>query len=216
MDNPLLGEIALRCNDVAYKDFSKSIHERCFLRASRRVARRYHLIQRVYDFKIEIPNYENLDNDKKEERLGRNSILYLPSFTAEYMVKINDYEYSKVKRINANNYEYVLYRDENKILFNYSPRSKSDKIEIRYTADINIEDYDVEEIQPIIPSQYNEELISLACVEVARLGIVKFKSSEEGNKYTKVLQLYSMDEEQLNKNLIKNDDWVEIKTWSPY
>ena len=216
MDKSLLGEISLRCNDIAYKDFSKPIYERCFLRASRNVARRYSIIQRIMDFEIDIPNYENLTDDEQTTKLGEEVELFLPSFKDEYLVKINDYEYTKVKRINREKYEYVLYRNENKILFNYSPRTGNDIVELRYVSDINVDDYDLEEIQPIIPSQYNEELISFACVEIAKLGIVKFAESAEGGKYTNILKLYGKDEKELNKNLIKDDNWVEMKVWRPY
>ena len=70
MDNSLMGEIALRCNDINFKDFGKSTYERCFLRASRKVARRYELIQRIYEFDSEIPDYSNLSSDKQTEKLN--------------------------------------------------------------------------------------------------------------------------------------------------
>lgn len=216
MDNSLIGEIALRCNDISFKDFSKTVYEKCFLRSTRKVARRYGLIQRISEFNSIILNYDNLNEDEKTTKLSENIILSLPSFKSEYMVKVNNYEYTKVIRININKYEYVLYRDENKIWFNYSPRTSNDIIELRYTSDINIEDYDIEEIQPIIPSEYNEELISLACVEIAKLGIVKYNESVEGGKYSNILRLYAIDERDLNKNLIKNDAWIEMKIWRPY
>jgi len=216
MDNSLMGEIALRCNDINFKDFGKSTYERCFLRASRKVARRYELIQRIYEFDSEIPDYSNLSSDKQTEKLNEEIIFNLSSFKAEYMVKVNNYEYTKVKRIEVGGYQYVLYRDENKILFNYSPRSENDKIELRYTADINIDDYDIEDLEPVIPSQFNEELISFACVEIAKLGIIKYANSGEGKKYENILKLYGTDERELNKDLIKNESWIEMQIWKPY
>jgi len=234
MDKRLISEIALRCNDTGFKDFQRNVYERAFLRASRAVAKRYKLIQRELNFKVEIPVKEGEDETTVlEEKCLIDVIISVPSFTSEYKVVINNIEYTKVRDIKiqpvheniknavydynydtekiGNSYEYVLYRDQNKIYFNYSPRSLSDSIHLRYTSDINIEDYDIEELEPVIPSQYEEELIKLTLTEIAKLGIVKFNESAEGGKYTNVLRLYSIDERVLENNLIKDTPWIKIK-----
>ncbi len=38
------------------------------------------------------------------------------------------------------------------------------------------DDFDVEELRPMIPTQYTEELLSYGVVEVSKLGIAKFLS----------------------------------------
>jgi len=215
MDKRIISEVALRCNDTKFTDFQSSVYERALLRASRSVAKRYHLIQRESNFNIDIPIGENGDEDSVvEEKSLIDVVISLPSFTSEYKVIINNLEYTKVKDI-TDDYQYTLYRDQNRIYFNYQPRTKSDSVHIRYTSDINEEDYDIEELEPIIPSQYEEELIKLTLVEIAKLGIVKFNESSEGGKYTNVLKLYSIDERILEKDLIKDTTWAVIRPrWS--
>lgn len=241
MDN--ISEIALRCDDVSFRDFDKGIYERCLLRATRVVARRYQIIQRItnFDIKISIPEGETEDDWVDQEKV-KPVPLSLMSFTAEHRVIINGNDYLKVGKLSTTrvtdmtadideygsasgaatvstllveDYNYILYRDHNSILFNYSPRTKDDSVEIWYTADINEEDYDLEELQPVIPSQYTEELLALSVTEVAKLGIPKFGKSDKGTKYVNLMKVYGLDENVLNNDLHKNDAWTVMKVnWS--
>lgn len=217
MDKSIISEVALRVNDISYKDFDSSIYERCLLRASRKVAKRYQLIQRYYKFtsRISIPKGED-EQAYLEEKVKEVIKLAIPSFVSEYLVVINDMQYIKRDNIRINENEYYFKRDHNSINFNYTPRTKEDIVEIHYTSDINEDDYDVQELEPIIPSQYNEELIALAIVEVSKMGIVKFPNSEKGNKYKEALSIYGIDERSLDRKLLTNENWAEIKIWQPY
>ena len=216
MDKKLISEIALRCGDIDFKDFDYIIYENTLLKASRKTARKYELIQRVRDFEVAISIPEGEDEDNYVDKQIKIDVpLDLMSFKAEYKIIINNKEYTKVKVVEVNQYQYVLYRNENQILFNYSPRTKSDNITMFYTADINVDDYDIEELQPVIPSQYEEELQDLATVTQAKLGASKFKGSEKGKGYYALIGLYGQNEDNYNRNLVKDTPWIQVKVWSP-
>ncbi len=236
MDKRLISEIALKCDDIELKDFHEGIYEKCLLRASRIVARRYSIIQRVvsFDAKISIPEGEDettwVDQEKKKA-----FPIPVPSFVAESKVIVNEIDYLKVGKIDtttlgtisadieeyedqdsklllAEDYQYLIYRDQSQYYLNYSPRTKSDSIELWYTSDINEDDFDVEELRPMIPTQYTEELLSYGVVEVSKLGIAKFNTSPaKVSKYKNLIQLYGIDENVLNNQLHTNDDWINIK-----
>lgn len=217
MNKSIISEAALRCNDISFRDFDSTIYERCLLRASRKVARRYQLIQRIYEFNSVIPIPENVTEEEYvEDKVKIDIVLPIPSFVSEYEVIINNIGYSKRNNVTEDKYEYTLYRDHNSLLFNYSPRSKDDTVIIKYNSDINEDDYDVEEIAPVIPSQYTEELIDFTVVEVSKLGIVKYPNSERGQKYERALSLHTKDPRDLDSKLMKNDSWATVKVWSPY
>lgn len=217
MDKRLISDIILKCNDTSFEDFQRSIYEKSLLKASRKIARRYQLIQRIYEFesKIYVPDDED-EETYVDEKAKEDFTLGIPSFMAEYSVIINGRPYTKRDAAKENGYEYVLYRDHNQIWFNYSPRTANDEVMIKYTSNIEDDDYDVEELEPIIPSQYNDELTEAASVEVAKLGIAKFPNSAKGKKYEAILQLYYKDERNLNRSLLKNDNFVEINVWKPF
>lgn len=213
MDNKIVSEISLKCGDYDCKDFQREIYEDAYLTASRKVAKRYRLLHRFFTskFEIAIPENEN-ESEYLSKEIKKPIVLGVPSFYSEYNVKINGHLYIKAQSLDDFQYRYIAYKQDNNLMFNYYPRTKSDEITMMYVADVNIEDFD-EDIEPIIPSQYKEELMAFACVEMAKLGIVKFGESEKGKKYHNVFNLYRLDERNLEKNLIKDTAWVEMKIW---
>jgi hypothetical protein len=215
MDRNLISEIALRCDDISFRDFAFGIYEKCLLKASREVARRYHLIQRLYKFTFEL----NVSSDASNEEIQpiyEDIPVGIPSFVSEYHVKVNGQQFLKENLQKQVAGTYTLNRNQNQILFNYYPRTEQDEIHIYYTSDINEDDYDVEELMPIIPSQYNEELISIGTMEIGKLGMVKFAGSEKGEKYGMAYKVNAIDKVSLEKNLIKDDKWVEMKVYHAY
>jgi hypothetical protein len=211
----LIKEMALRSNDINFDDFDQFSYRKCLLTARRIVAKRYSLIQRIF----KLTSHCLLSEDELvSPEVTKDIELPFTNFTSEYKVLVNNEVYNKVDKLTANSeYEYVLGRDHNKVLFNYWLRNTTDEVKIYFVADINEEDSELEEYEAIIPSQYNEEIVSFALVELSKLGIVKFANSEKGKaKYQSLFQLYNRDERSLDRNLIKNKSWITIKTWQPY
>jgi len=201
MDN-LIDEIALRCNDAQFEDFKKSTYKSILYRVLRELARKYQLLER----KISLNNQNTNPSDWIQ--------LKIPSFREESRINVNGVLF--VKDIALNDNTYYLKYENNKSLFNYSPKAEKDVIEIYYLCDISKEDYDLEETTPIIPKMFEEEVIGECCKEIAKLGIPKFgKEVIKGQKYISILELYSK-RENLNQNLVKNNSWVTIELWEPF
>lgn len=225
-NDQLLSEVTLRCGDSEFKDFPKQHYERMLHRAKRSIARKYQLIQRKYSFKV---------TAKTEEAIKNNVSVYIPSFDAETLVLINGREYGKSARnkirvveavediemisdANSNiedynlsaEYSYQLFYDHRNLIFNYTPRTLSDDVELYYVSDINIDDYDEESFEPIIHSRYEESLIENTVVEMAKLGIGKF-TGEKADKYKNMISMYAKDGK--NPSLVPNEQWIVIKPW---
>lgn len=199
MESELVNEIAFRCGDDNFEDFPRHQYERILNRVKRQIARKYKLNKHKYSF-------GNNLTDENEVPLD------LPYFIAPVSLKVNNVEYELRTKMDFGNQQchYILQREYNKLLFNYSPKAKGDKLEIVYIADIPIFKENIEDIEPIIPTQYNEELIDLSVMEISKVGIAKF-AGKEGNKYTALLQMYAKNIKQYDQELIKKEGWVRLK-----
>lgn len=195
----LIDEVALRCNDSQFEDFKKTIYSRVLLRTTREIAKKYEILERV----IVLTN----------KNTSENTPIYLtiPSFNTEYKVYVNNTLFLKSDTLTDNTY--TLSFINNKLTFNYSPKTGDDKILFYYLADINESDYDLEETVPVIPTKYEEVLIEACCIEIAKLGIPKFGESEKGKKYYQIINLYNKD---IDFSLLNKKAWVGIKLWNPF
>ena len=81
INKALISEIALRLADIQYKDFHKNIYEQALLRADREVAKKYQVINKIYQSEIEAET---------------EVILNLPNFKAEYFVSCEEQTLRKV------------------------------------------------------------------------------------------------------------------------
>ncbi len=197
--NRLMGIITYRCNDSGFNDFPESFYSEAMLFAQRKVARQYSLLNRHYTF------------NAKGSDLTKPLDLKLHSFQAETMVLINGKEYRRGNNLRfekdrdlqlnnlefgtntfseeINDKEYQLYFGTQNYLFNYYPRSEEDQIDLFYTADITIDDFDDESVTPIISSRYDEEVIKYSLLYVAEAGIGRF----QGAKKEKYLSIYKLN-----------------------
>ena len=95
----------------------EAIYKECILKAQRKVAKRYDLIQRMYPLTA-VACEDNCD-DLTGPEATEDIVLPMTNFMSEYEVLINEKPYTKVERItNQSVDEYVLQRNENSILFN--------------------------------------------------------------------------------------------------
>jgi hypothetical protein len=197
MDKRLKDIIAYRCNDTDYYDFPESVYNEGMLFSAREVARRHSILHRYYSFTI-------TTNDPLEYQ--KPVPIRLHSFTAEELVRVNGIELTRSDniRFHDNTNMYQLYYGVDGYLFNYTPRTPQDIIEIYYTADITVDDYDEESITPVIPQRYNEEIIRGALLYISELGIAKFKEAKN-EKYMKIYKL--------NQNKRVGTETGEKKTW---
>ena len=209
----LISEKALRADDSNFNDLTKNHYKKALLKAQRKVAKRYNLVQRLYTAGIKSIYGKDYDSPNDTEDIK----LPMTNFISEYEVTINERAYKKVDRLTAQSErEYVLERNHNEILFNYWIRSKNDSLKIYFTSDINEEDFDVETEAPIIPSQYNEELMALALADIAKYGIIKYSGSDKESKFVNLSRMYGFNEKNLDKELLKNDTWVNMEVYRAY
>lgn len=197
-DKHLINEVALRLNDESFRSFPKHHYQRVLDRVKRQISRKYKLDKRIYVFK----------NTIREGEIP----IELPNYISPVSLKVNQQEYTLVNNVDyhSSDYEYKLFRDYNKLHFEYNHRSDEDTIELIYTADITIKDDYYEDITPVIPEQYNEEIINHFVVEMCKLGISKY-IGEEGRKYGTLIQLYARNLKEYDQNLIKKEGWSVIK-----
>lgn len=201
MANYLLDEVALKCADSQYEDFKKSTYEKIYYRVLRELARQYEILERVLEFKNSNTNLENVIE------------LKIPSFKTEIKVYVNNNLFLKNDDVKENTY-YLRFIN-NKLIFNYNPKKEDDRILIYYIADVNKDDYDLEETTPIIPKRFEEEIIIKCCIEIAKLGIPKFGESEKGKKYQNIYNLYAK-ENNMKPDLLEKKEWIRIKLWQPF
>lgn len=194
----IVNEVAFRCGDESFKNFPKHHYYRVYQRVIRQISRKYKLDKRIYTFKNVIQEGE--------------IPIELPNFISPVSLYVNNEEYQQVVKIDydSKKNQYYLFRDFNKLHFSYYPRSEEDKLELTYIADITITDDYIDDVKPIIPEQYNEEIITHCIIEMCKLGISKY-TGEEGNKYAALLRLYNANIKEYDQNLIKKEGWVVIK-----
>ncbi len=200
-DNLLINEIAFRLGDENFNNFARHQYQRVLQRIKRQISRKYKLDKRVYEFN------NVLDSDIPIE---------LPSFISPVSLSVNNVEYTLSTKIDEDSSEnhYVLYKTYNKLVFDYHPKycskDRPDRLVLVYSADIKTDNDYLPELEPIIPEQYNEEMITYSIIEMCKIGISKF-SGEEGAKYVAILNLYNKDIKEYDQNLVKKEGWTVIK-----
>ncbi len=192
-DRELIAEIAIRCNDPNFQDFPENIYAKQLLKAKRKVAIKYRVFTRLYVF-----TKNNEENEKEDIKLS------IPGFLSEYKVKVNKAVYDKKENDEKlGDLTYKLEKLENELLFNYYPRNKTDLIKIYYISTLD-EEEDSDNIYPILPAEYEDEIINHAVLEMAKLGIARFPDikSEGNQKYTNLIKLYG--DTRLKAELLRN------------
>lgn len=168
--------VASRCEDQFMKDFQESEYNEACYYADRQVARKYNILYREF-------------NKVLEQDEANPIILIIPAFSAEYLVYVNGKELIKANPGKEDSESYSLHNSLDKLLFQYEGKKKDDQITIIYLANPSLEDYNDQDLVPVIPKKYEEEQLKYAIQFIAQKGIVKFKEDKE-QKYRKLLQLF--------------------------
>ena len=208
-DNRIIYRIARKCNDSAYSDFGMNEYAEELFEVKRKLARKYSILNRYYAFSVNIDTEKNTLEDAVKVPVRLN----LQSFNGETIVRINGTEYKKASdqlMLDCDNEEYVLFYDSQEYLFNYTRRTASDKVEIFYTSDITIDDYDDESILPVIPEVYEDELIKNTLISMCELGVSRF----EGSKLKKYERLYKINVSKREEGKQgEAESWPELKVF---
>jgi hypothetical protein len=226
-----VSEIAGRCNDISFKDFSKAGYYNALYRANREIARKYHIFQKLINFRL---------GDRTQD-LSKDIIFDLPDMEQPIVVTVNNTNLRKKDfqlLPGTDEFAYYFFRnDDGLYLFNYilgkttypqtnfvnadlteymntsvSERDSDDPNAVMYGKNANdnvsilyqsIPERDSDESEFVIPSKYEEEQIDRAVIHIAKIGIAKF-NEEKLDKYTRIFRLYS-------KNSDFNKEFNETK-----
>ena len=81
-----------------------------------------------------------------------------------------------------------------------------DNVEIYYTSiGLTSEEYDG---LPVVPDQYQEEVLEGAVLYIAKLGIAKYENEKKA-KYQDLYRIYNR--RQYDSRLAKDNSWIEVK-----
>ena len=197
------GIVSFRCSDIGFNDFPESFYDEAILYANRKVARKYSLINRWYAFTATA-----IDDNQKRVPIT----LRLHSFTAESLVMINGVEYTRADnlRLDSAENEYQLSYGVQDYLFNYTHRGEEDNIQIFYTADITVDDFDDESIMPVVNSRYDDEVIKYALIYIAEAGVAKFGGATR-DKFLTIYKLNTQKREGTESG--EKETWPTIKVF---
>lgn len=222
IDQDLLSEIGLKINDPEFKEFQRPIYAQAVFRAQRKIARQYNILERRFEG----------TTDGQDVSIG---YLILPKdFEEEFLVTINNIQYTKnsielrateddltIKvdgetiqiytpdPIPLQQYEYKIYFDEQKQhVLKYNNMASGDTFKILYTSLSSFsEEYDG---LPYLPDKFYEEIIRQSILYISEIGIARFQEKMK-QKYLDLYKLYSSINNMKDSNLLKNEQWIEIK-----
>lgn len=200
----LVNILAYRNGDTSFQEFSSQDYSTALFFAKRKVSKKYQISQRLYSFIIK--NASDAD-----------ITLPIESFISELKVTVNNINFEKVKDVKDEPKKniYKIERTYNSLVFNCSPKTLGDEISIYYNSDITDDLFILEELEPIIPTQYNEELISFSMQEISKVGLTKYSAVEyKVEKFKNILRLYPTDENVPDSTTSRNDAPIIVKLYN--
>lgn len=199
IEENLLEELVGRLDDKYYDNFVEDFYRQSLYKGLKQTAKKYKIFERIAAFENTEDNF---------------IFLRLPSFSVERAVLVNDKEYVKKdpEEVLVNDYSYSLSSEQK---FDYYPKTSKDKIVIYYLADVSIDDFDIEEISPIVDSKYREEIIVSAMLYVATTGLIKYAMSPLRSKYEMILSLYGSYKDNKDSNIENRSSLIKMKIRLP-
>jgi hypothetical protein len=202
----LVDILMLKCDDNYNEDFDKDIYEECIFRALRKVARIYNVATYIFSFNNIIPIPPDAPSDYLEKEFQSDVNIPLKGFRGEISVTINDVRFTKAENnlIREGRFEYHLYRGTDGWKFNYSPRSQNDTVHIIHQVDIELSAFEDEQSMPVIPNKYEDEIIKFSLINVAEIGMARFK----GDKFNKYKNIFGLNQSMgIDPNVTENIDF---------
>lgn len=197
--------IAKRLDDIHRIDFTPSEYDEEVLFAKRKVARVHKIFRRYAKRQLQITELQGKTiNEIKDEAIK----LDFPSFSREYLIYINKVKYTKVAEegeLEANTYK--LFPRADGIYINYTPKTNDDTLECFYEGLPEADDFDNPDTEPILSSNYDEEIISNAIIRLCEIGFARFKEIKQ-DKYKQLCAYYlkKVSKEEIISN---NSDILE-------
>ncbi len=236
----IISEIAERCGDISLQDFDFQTYYKVFGRANRLIAKKYQILEKTVTFTAaEMINDGDMTKDillnlpdfKSEIYVNVNGIdlvkvsnAFQPNWRYCYYIERREsdwyFNYIMEQGIvigeNVTNYDITEYMskdlfqrfDDGDISYT-SQKVATDEITIIYNCLPEVTSFLKSDY--LIPQEYQEEQIMLSIIDIARIGIAKFAGTEEKlNKYKNLISLYSRPQNEKDKYLGKNTEFVKI------
>ena len=209
-----ISEVALKCGDPFFKDFPRNIYSQAVYRAQRAIAKDYGIMERIWSYVNDV---------------GTSPIEIVPlNYNGDWKLDVtivdgDPVQYDKVtleEVLGSDATTDVLYHvlfNANKYYIYYSNPAVDDTITLYYTSSIaGEEDYEQFDSEgnaiavPALPNKYFEETLRRAVRYIAQLGVATFEA-DKAAKYTRILQLYTQREDQVQeRHLEKSRPWIEM------
>ena len=205
----IIESLAYRFSDTNFKRFIQSEYNHAIAESLRDISKKYHINSRFVTGTI-------TEDDLDSETEIQLNISDADMFRFESRVEVNGVALDKVNEFSAitsltTSKEYILKEFNGSIYFNYYPKTIDDIYSIKYNV-VEGADGVVE-----IPSKYREELLDLAMIKLARVGLIKYPDEVSQRVY---MNLIRMQNESDNTRKIIPDNavdeqWIEIKPYLP-
>ena len=219
-----IDEIALKVGDELFKDFPRKVYNQAVFRAQRELARKYGIVER---------KWTHTTTETEAERTNSIDLNEL-SYNADIYLDVNEVRYSKVNELSqpeivnqtepvtsierdrfeeANLREYVIRYDGDRYTLDYTNKEEGDELVLIYKADVTSEsDYDLsgDNFQAILPNKFDEEIIRMGILYIAKVGIARFRA-EKSDKYTKAYRLHSRPSRGTKTELEKDRQFISIE-----
>lgn len=197
----LINEVALRLDDITYKDFTPNIYEKALFRSNRIIAKKYEILQKVYSFTL----------DSLTDDIEKDAVLELEDFHKEILVDINGKRFVKAGASLTDDNQYYIRLVDGKRYFSYKCIGKklTDEVSIVYT--ILPSETDDTKTEFIIPDKYQEELIEETIIYLSKIGMARFQA-EKKQKY---IDLYKLADKTIKANpqTVEHTQFATIQTY---
>jgi hypothetical protein len=212
----IISEVALRCFDPKFEDFRPLFYEQAFVNASRTIARKYSILERILEITDTVTVAEGSTLDEEVLKPFTLDMTKLVGYNDPYKVVINQRLYTRTfeDELVQDSFNYTLKDTDKGLELNFSPRLSENIIWIYYTAVPEAQEFSDDTLIPFIPQKYREELKDLMTTEIAKQGIVKFDAKTQ-EKYKNVLNLYGVNPKEIDPMTAPSKPWIGIRIFNP-
>lgn len=215
--NPtIISEVAMRCFDPHFEDFKPLFYEQAYVNASRNVARKYGIMERILEITetVSVPEGSTLEVEILNPI--KIDMAKLVGYNDLYKMVINQRLYTRTfeDELVQGSYNYTLKDTDKGLELNFSPRLQDNTVWIYYVVVPEYSEYSDDATIPFIPQTHREELKDLMTMEIAKLGVAKFENKQQ-EKYRNVLSLYQINPKELDPEKAPSKPWISIKIFNP-
>lgn len=232
LSDKAISDITKKLNDPEFNEFDINDYYDEFKKANREIARKYQILTKVFSFKVSDVTDDftsdiilNIDDLRAETAVYVNN--YKLHKVSNEIKALYQYVYYLELIDNEYHFNYILNNDvhydepgyditenmskamEEKVYNAWKKKNSSDEVVIVYDALPNGEDFLYSYYE--IPQTYYDELIELSLFNMAERGLIKYAKTDKEAKYANVYKLYKKTEQEKDKYVSKNKEFILIQ-----